>query len=726
MLRNRNKSLIEHLRKLPLMQKVVQSFARLQGDRRSESRGRIASKKDRTIIGLSRLFAVLALAVCIGFVTIQISSYENFPPESIYQNEKVFNLTDENIKWDVYYGDAVPCGHTDCHLLHDYPKDKYTKSMVLPAREFPLIGYKQGQLIYLRANIPIPDKLKSSNNTGPLMLHSFWIWANKYEMYVNGKLVEEGEKEVVSANIPRQLIDRSDVLHLAFKIDSSGLPYQGIAHRGDLLIGPKSMMKPLEFSGQEEGKGRYLWFLLPKITFCIMFAILFLVFNQNLEFLMFIGFSFFSILTTFLISDYSEILPSGLDWYSFSVLTSMSSNLFFILFIKEYFKIRNRSFDRRLRFFVACVISVTVGLWLGAEKNFSYSVTQFLDDSLSLGGKLFGCYCALAYILNVNLKNEMTGRKRIAYFFLFFFLFSLGPTVFEIVDLIKEVMGLAEQNVTNNLNLITELVFFLVLSTITSIEFGMTQNQKEKFESDLQVMEERLSLGQSVQSLLFPKERSGSFGELDYSFYFKVAEQMSGDWIYVWNSSDGQRGLLIGDVVGKGPQAAVAVSAIISFLSQCEKECLNLGTTIFRLNAQLFGLFRGKINTTLAALTLEDDSHFRLFNCGGQNWVGFTDQGVKIYTLRNNALGYSMDLNPESVLVDSAENFKLFAYTDGVMDGSRSLAKFKRRVSKLDLKSMSVQDLYKLMIETGKGMVHNDDMTIVSIERQIQPVEIAS
>ena len=45
---------------------------------------------------------------------------------------------------------------------------------------------------------------------------------------------------------------------------------------------------------------------------------------------------------------------------------------------------------------------------------------------------------------------------------------------------------------------------------------------------------------------------------------YRPAQEMSGDWIYVWKKEN-ERRFIIGDVVGKGPSAAIPVAVIWNF-----------------------------------------------------------------------------------------------------------------------------------------------------------------
>ncbi|NBQ54956.1 MAG: hypothetical protein EBU49_15445, partial [Proteobacteria bacterium] len=123
-------------------------------------------------------FSLFIALICVLFPVVFIGSQIKellSPATDIYRDQTYENLTRDGVEWDVFYGTSEMCGAIECHLTADYPAEKFTKKMVLPAREFPLTGYKPGQIIYLRTRIKLPERLL--NDSKPIALHSLYVWA---------------------------------------------------------------------------------------------------------------------------------------------------------------------------------------------------------------------------------------------------------------------------------------------------------------------------------------------------------------------------------------------------------------------------------------------------------------------------------------------------------------------------------------------------------------------
>ncbi len=244
---------------------------------------------------------VLSVAIAVlWFLSIRIGGY--FYRTDIYEDAELFNLTKAGVQWDVFYGQSPECGPIACFATSGYPAENYQKKMILPAREFPLNDYVRGQKIYLRTSVEIPERVLAAGT--PIAFHSLYVWAKSYKFYINDSLFEEGSAEAINVTIPRDLVSRERRLNLALVIDPGDLPYQGLANRRDLLIGSKQTLQRTAFDAEELKTTFYLWFLIPKLIFCLLFSMVFLFLSRTKLLFMFIGYTFLSAVETLFDSAY--------------------------------------------------------------------------------------------------------------------------------------------------------------------------------------------------------------------------------------------------------------------------------------------------------------------------------------------------------------------------------------------------------------------------------------
>jgi hypothetical protein len=522
------------------------------------------------IVTLQIVVAAACLTAIAWFFKERIGTYFNGPPD-IYRQSSVYNLTTAGVTWDVYYGPPKMCGQIDCHLLPSEPAASYPYKMVLPAREFPLKNYKAGQIIYYRTWIDLPPNLRDQRD--PLTFHSLYIWAETYDFYVNGALVESGARELLNIAIPRTLIGPDGKVFLAFRIDPGNLPYQGLAHRGDLVLGPKSKLAPTAFFAEERRTVFYLWFLLPKLAFCIMFTLLYFAVSKRSEIFFFCLFGFLGAADVFFSSGYAESMVPWVNGTQFELLSRNMASLTLMRFIYEFFR-RNGARFRRVHGYgsLAVVATMVLCLLLLSEQR-ALNVLEALSALLKPLAMAFGAYLAFQAALYVTRIRGTNGRARVAAFLGVVFTAGLGVQIFESGRWIMDIMGKSGNMAGIYLYLfwIFDLILFVVLSAVIAGEFRTNLADKKRFKAELTSINERLELARSVQQMLMPRALESRVGDFEYKVFFDPAEKMSGDWFNIWTDDDGELRLFIGDVVGKGPSAALAVSVVASVFSECKR-----------------------------------------------------------------------------------------------------------------------------------------------------------
>ena len=657
----------------------------------------------------TQLVILLILVSTISFLAKEINSYYEWPPKQ-YSNVEVFNLTKKKVPWWVFYGSKdTSCGLENCHLLGKFEAAKFQKTMVLPAREFPLKEYKKGQLIFLRTSVDIPEPLLKSSET--IYFHSTYIFAKHYRFYINGSLIETGDSELMNIRIPKE----KKTIDIGIEIDPGNLPYQGLAHRGDIVIGPKNILKDTVFIAKDIQRNSQLWFLLPKLTLCVMFIFFFFAIAKTDYLINFIFYSFLSCLVIFLRSDIYQSYLFSLQNAEFlgMVVRNFSYVFLGLFFFDFFFKTKKPKILIIGYMFISLLSTLSlVGLHYSQIYRLAYNFTDSFYIILKIAALLIAFFGARSAIINSVYQSGSfkTVINRLLYYFIVLYLVI---NFIECGFLIGDFFGL-NANSPVVLSKSLDLIFFFIIGAFTAIDLGYEINAKQLIQAELQAVNERLELGRTVQNLLLPKNLHGQTPSGHYTYFYYPAAKMSGDWITT-KEFDTCHTYFIGDVVGKGPSAAIAVASIISFIKNFST---SLGTDVLieNLHKHLQQLFGGAINTTLAAVEISKDSseNYVIYSSGFGSWVHIVEDVPKVLSFRSKTLGQTGTCQFDSKVVLSQGTF--FAFTDGILEGSRSMKKLIHTI-KGDPKSFTSEaSLYDLLVEVGKSNVHDDDKTALFLK----------
>ena len=255
--------------------------------------------------------------------------------------------------------------------------------------------------------------------------------------------------------------------------------------------------------------------------------------------------------------------------------------------------------------------------------------------------------------------------------------------------------------------------------TVTGVVF-LERMRETEIKSLL--LQRDLDLGKSAQELFMPDAMKGKMGSYKFSIVFKPWGPLSGDWVQSYHS-DEVTAIAIGDVVGKGPSAALNTSVIATIWSEhCEKWSqtheVDIVSFAENLNHVINRLFRGKQFTTFTCVVAREDS-LALFNIGAPPWLkmglGTGCKSVRIKS--NNPLGIIPNKAIyESKVITLEKGETLIAYTDGVMDGTGSRRSLNRTFKKRE-DALSHDQCSRLIFEAGIEERLQDDYTLLVISQ---------
>jgi hypothetical protein len=279
--------------------------------------------------------------------------------------------------------------------------------------------------------------------------------------------------------------------------------------------------------------------------------------------------------------------------------------------------------------------------------------------------------------------------------------------------------------------------FGLYLPGAQCLVLGLFTSLTRTIYSSIAALEERVSttkdleLGRVVQELILPEKLGGKCGQWDYQVVYEPFGPMAGDWVQVFeiNSPSPKCPLAIiaiGDVVGKGPSAAMGTAAIASTFSRYSDEwrqgTFDLEGFMEDLNKVLHSTFSGNQTTTLSMVMLWTNQ-VTILNCGAPNWMRIgANQKVKTERSKpQNLVGMLPELEPLKLLeLDVEPGEILVAYTDGAMDGSRAPRRFRKGIEAAGIPD-EPKDVFPYLSRearrAGEGEVHDDDFTMLMIRR---------
>ncbi len=255
------------------------------------------------------------------------------------------------------------------------------------------------------------------------------------------------------------------------------------------------------------------------------------------------------------------------------------------------------------------------------------------------------------------------------------------------------------------------------------------------FHYTLHILQEKLTLnrdlemGRTVQGLFLPGSLRGKIAGWEFKFLFQPYGAMSGDWVHVYQSPahlERPFGVFaIGDVVGKGPSAALNTAVIAGiwhhFTEEWDRGNFSMEEFIKQLNRIIRQTFRSNQNTTISIAYVCGDE-VTVASCGAPTWIR-VHPGNSAGSVRSapyDPIGLQpADVAVKAVTISPQMGEVFLAHTDGVMEGSKIRKAFLKAMTQFpDGDTEKVFDgLEKVARELGQDEVLPDDFTMLMIRR---------
>lgn len=242
---------------------------------------------------------------------------------------------------------------------------------------------------------------------------------------------------------------------------------------------------------------------------------------------------------------------------------------------------------------------------------------------------------------------------------------------------------------------------------------------------DKLLAKEELDAGRKVQRSLMPDDAPQIDG-WDIWFYYRSANEVSGDLIDYLKINDSRTDLMLADVSGKGLAAALLTSKLQSTIRAAVDESISLKKLITKVNSIFF---RDTTPNTFASLfylkMIKKSSKVDYINAGHIPPVLISKGEASQLERGDLAIGLSSNAEYMEKEIEMDNNDMLILYSDGLTETTNSEGKFfgNERILKNagSLGELKCKDAGKKLIERienfrGDAKVH-DDLSIIIIKR---------
>jgi sigma-B regulation protein RsbU (phosphoserine phosphatase) len=268
-----------------------------------------------------------------------------------------------------------------------------------------------------------------------------------------------------------------------------------------------------------------------------------------------------------------------------------------------------------------------------------------------------------------------------------------------------------------------DLRFLAAISDHMAIAMENAQLHLEIVEK--QRMERELQLGREIQSRLLPSPPS-DVRDTALAATSVPCYEVGGDYYDFLELPNGDLGIAIGDVSGKGVGAALIMSSIQAALRMGAPIESDLTRLLARLNAQLFRMARGRKYVTFFFGRLNPATgEMRYVNAGHNPPFVCTPEGVEQLGSTGRPIGILPESSYEEATVTLPPGSTLLLYTDGLNEAeNRDEAEFgmeRLTAAVRDACTYSAEEVPRRVLDAviahEDGAHANDDKTLVVVRR---------
>ncbi len=229
----------------------------------------------------------------------------------------------------------------------------------------------------------------------------------------------------------------------------------------------------------------------------------------------------------------------------------------------------------------------------------------------------------------------------------------------------------------------------------------------------------------SIQQSLLPK--SPELPGMEIAVVYDPAELVAGDFYDVVELPDGSNVVCMLDVAGHGIPAALAAAMLKSLIAVAAEQLTSLTELVEFVNRHFSQAIESGMFATAAFLRFPlQDNSVEYINAGHPPVILDNTKEIKEIETPGFPLGISADLSWESEIIPFNKGYRLFLYTDGVVEsfdqqGNQfGLNRLMTSIRQHRQKSPQglLQQLKQTIIAYRAGSAAKDDLTALLIERK--------
>jgi sigma-B regulation protein RsbU (phosphoserine phosphatase) len=239
------------------------------------------------------------------------------------------------------------------------------------------------------------------------------------------------------------------------------------------------------------------------------------------------------------------------------------------------------------------------------------------------------------------------------------------------------------------------------LAAIVVDELELRRSAKRVHEQEAELLDAATSFARTLQQSLMPASLPDIVG-LDLAAYFRASDprEVGGDFYDAFLISEGRSAVVVGDIAGKGPEAAAATSLVRNALRMAALDAAGPGEAVEAVNRALrrseyFGLRRrpGYCTVALAffdttgttcSVTIARAGHVRPL-------IVRADGAIAESTADGPLLGLTEDVTFETERTTLAKGDLLVIYTDGLTEARNGADELGSRPLKAALAGLAAR-----------------------------------
>ena len=261
---------------------------------------------------------------------------------------------------------------------------------------------------------------------------------------------------------------------------------------------------------------------------------------------------------------------------------------------------------------------------------------------------------------------------------------------------------------------------------------GTVQDISERMRVELELREKErldkeLAIGRSIQLGLLPKDCPSAPG-WQFAAFYQAANEVGGDFYDFIPLLDGQIGILVADISGKGVPAALMMALSRAIVRTIAINGSDPALALMRSNETLAHDFSDGEFLTAFYASLHPQSGRMTFANAGHNlalWYSSKLGEIKALTSQGMALGVFPEVAIEQETVNIAAGDVMLLYTDGLTDSQDSQDHFYEKELLMDVFAANVhleaEGILQAVVQSWRDFAGEcaqaDDLTILVVKR---------